>query len=124
VRGRGYLGPANWNKIIAEMAKNDPELRERLENLKRGKIDTVGLASLLDDIVEFRRRHPEPTYERGHLPAVKVPIGGSSCASCRFLSDDNRHCKNRHFIRWNNGSDRLPYPCDEYCSDWWTHGGD
>lgn len=79
-----------------------------------------GLSTLLDDLIEFS--HRRPTYERNHIPAVRVPVGGSSCASCRFLGDDRQTCGNEHFIHWH-GSNRLPFPCDEYCSDWWTHDG-
>lgn len=78
----------------------------------------MNLVYLLDGLIEFR--HKEPTYPEDHIPALRVPKGGSSCSSCRFLSEDRCHCHNDYFIRWH-GSDRLPYPCDEFCSDWWEH---
>jgi hypothetical protein len=83
-----------------------------------GRISSVALIDTLDRVIEFRKK--EPTYPADHVPALRVPEGGSSCASCRWLSDDHKHCCNRHFIRWH-GSDRLPYPADEFCSDWWEH---
>jgi len=80
----------------------------------------VALNETLDRLIEFR--HRQPTYPKDHEAAMRVPEGGSSCASCRFLSEDRCHCRNHHFQRWH-GSDRLPYPADEFCSDWyeWDH---
>lgn len=55
-------------------------------------------------------------YPDDHKPAMRVPKGGSSCASCEYLvGKDN--CRNEYFIKWN-GSSKLPAPADEYCSDW------
>lgn len=67
----------------------------------------------------LKEDHPEPTYDAGHVPAVRVPKGGSSCSTCRFGSKDGKNCGNEHFVAWNNGDSRLPYPADEFCSDWW-----
>lgn len=40
------------------------------------------------------------------------------CKNCRYLKDaDKRICGNEYFIRWN-GSNVIPAPVDEYCSDW------
>jgi hypothetical protein len=74
------------------------------------------LSTLLDNLIEFN--HPRPTYPQDHEAAMRVPKGGSSCTSCRWLGEDRETCCNEHFIRWN-GSNRLPYPCDEFCSDWY-----
>lgn len=65
------------------------------------------------------KRPAKPTYPANHKAAMRVPKGGSSCASCRFLGHDRETCTNTHFIKWNRGSDQLPYPDDEYCSDWY-----
>jgi len=59
----------------------------------------------------------QPEYPTTHQPGMRVPKGGSSCATCRFLGPENT-CKNRYFISYN-GSNKLPYPADEYCSDWY-----
>jgi hypothetical protein len=60
----------------------------------------------------------KPTYPPDHEPAMEVPRGGSSCASCIYLKDAKlRLCTNRHFIKWNGGP-TLPYPADRFCSDW------
>jgi hypothetical protein len=64
----------------------------------------------------------EVTYPPGHRPGMRVPRGGSSCATCRYLSKDREHCSNEHFRRWH-GSDKLPAPADEYCSDWYEMRG-
>jgi len=57
------------------------------------------------------------SYPKGHKPGMRVPKGGSSCASCEFLGKDKKTCTNKYFIRWH-GSKFLPAPADEYCSDW------
>jgi hypothetical protein len=60
----------------------------------------------------------KPQYPPNHQPGMRVPKGGSSCASCEHLGKDGRSCTNRYFIEWH-GSNRLPAAADEYCSDWW-----
>lgn len=57
-----------------------------------------------------------------HVAGVKVPKGGSSCASCRYgeAKDDGPHCTNTYWVAWNGGESRLPVDDPEtYCSDWW-----
>jgi hypothetical protein len=50
---------------------------------------------------------------------MAVPKGGSMCKNCRFLRDpEKRICGSLDFIRWN-GSEVIPLPIDEYCSDWY-----
>lgn len=71
---------------------------------------------LLDDLIELKEK--EPRYPRDHEPAMRVPKGGSSCANCRFLGKNRRTCRNRYYIEYH-GSNCLPHPCDEFCSDWW-----
>lgn len=58
----------------------------------------------------------KPTYPPDHMPAVIVPKGGSSCASCRFRN--GQLCMEPNFNRWNGGP-VIPAPVDEFCSDWW-----
>ena len=52
-----------------------------------------------------------------HEPGMRVPKGGSSCASCEYF-DGQDSCGNKYFIKWN-GSGKLPAPPDSYCSDWY-----
>jgi predicted ABC-type ATPase len=59
----------------------------------------------------------KPTYPSDHKAAMRVPKGGSSCASCEYLVGKDE-CSNKHFQKWN-GSNKLPAPADEYCSDWY-----
>jgi hypothetical protein len=59
-----------------------------------------------------------PTYPANHRAGMQVPLGGSSCATCRYVSKDHKHCGNRYFIAWH-GSPKLPMPADSYCSDWY-----
>lgn len=55
-----------------------------------------------------------------HKAAMQITKGGSSCANCRFVDAENHACKNKYYIQWNGGSDKLPdLPLDEICSDWW-----
>lgn len=60
-----------------------------------------------------------PRFElpKDHLPGMRVPKGGSSCAKCEYLKSDGESCGNEHFIKWH-GSEKLPFAADEYCSDW------
>jgi hypothetical protein len=62
----------------------------------------------------------EVSYPDDHKAAMRVPKGGSSCASCKYLEGTNK-CNNEYFIKWN-GSKDLPFPADEYCSDWYEPG--
>jgi|HubBroStandDraft_5_1064220.scaffolds.fasta_scaffold51358_2 hypothetical protein len=85
----------------------------------------------IDEIVEellasaqaLPEPHPAPKYPKDHRAAMRVPKGGSSCASCEFLGKDGKSCTNKFFIAWNNGSDVLPFAADEFCSDWYEHDG-
>jgi len=61
----------------------------------------------------------KPTYPADHKPGMRVPKGGSMCANCRYLKDaEKRICGNRDFVKWN-GSEVIPAPVNEYCSDWY-----
>lgn len=55
-------------------------------------------------------------YPPDHQPGMKVPKGGSMCKNCEYVSGNK--CTNKFFIQWY-GSDIIPAPIDEYCSDWW-----
>lgn len=62
-------------------------------------------------------------YPPDHQAAMRVPKGGSICSKCEYLGDDGKSCTNEYFIKWEGenkpaGSDELPFPADEYCSDW------
>lgn len=75
-----------------------------------------GLAALAED-------PSKPKYPFDHKAAMKVPIGGSMCANCEYLSDDQKHCTNSYFKAWAGenkpaGSDVIPAPIDQFCSDW------
>jgi len=59
-----------------------------------------------------------PTYPKDHVPAMRVPKGGSSCSSCEYLGQDGKSCMNEFFQKWN-GSAKLPAPADQFCSDWY-----
>jgi hypothetical protein len=57
-----------------------------------------------------------------HLFAMEVPEGGSSCAKCKFGSEDGKHCGNQYFQDWRKSlkaedPSELPLPADRYCCD-------
>lgn len=58
------------------------------------------------------------SYPDDHKAAMRVPKGGSSCLSCKYVSQDKKQCSNKYFIAYN-GSKDLPLPADEFCSDWY-----
>lgn len=58
------------------------------------------------------------TFPPDHVPGLRVPKGGSSCATCKFLGKDKKTCTQKNFIKWN-GSNLIPAPIDEYCTDWY-----
>ncbi len=57
----------------------------------------------------------ESFYLPGHRLGMEVPTGGSSCARCKFWLDSV--CSSPGFIRWNNGSGKIPVAPDSYCCD-------
>jgi len=65
--------------------------------------------------------HPQPTYPADHRnqAAIRVPKGGSSCSSCKFLGEGDT-CKSEYYVKWNNGDNKLLAPADSFCSDWYT----
>lgn len=63
------------------------------------------------------------SFPEDHQPGMRVPAGGSSCAKCNWLADDGLSCTNDYFIKWNGGTGLLPYPANEYCSDWFEWDG-
>lgn len=61
------------------------------------------------------------TYPKDHKVGMVVPIGGSDCAKCEYLSKDSLHCENEHFTAWL-GSSKLPAKADRYCCDFFEAG--
>jgi hypothetical protein len=49
---------------------------------------------------------------------MQVPRGGSSCATCEYVTRDRAHCSNSHYQAWH-GNPKLDYPAEEFCSDWY-----
>lgn len=54
------------------------------------------------------------TYPADHKLGMKVPLGGSDCKKCEYVS--GQQCKNNLFVQWN-GSSTIPAPVDQYCCD-------
>lgn len=73
-------------------------------------------------ISELLATQQKPTYPTDHKAGMRVPKGGSSCASCEYLADNKTDCTNEYFQKWH-GSPVIPAPIDEYCSDWYEHDG-
>lgn len=63
------------------------------------------------------------TLPAGHLFGMEVPLNGSACSKCRFVSADGQHCGNRFFQKWmaslpvTKDPSALPAPADRYCCD-------
>lgn len=55
-------------------------------------------------------------YPKDHQLGMRVPMGGSSCAKCSYVSDDLKKCGNEVFQKWNGGA-KLPAPAAAYCCD-------
>lgn len=52
---------------------------------------------------------------------MRVPKGGSSCARCSFYrrdGGDHGRCTHQDYQAYY-GTDLIPYPADEFCSDWY-----
>lgn len=64
----------------------------------------------------FAKGKGKVEYPDDHQPGMRVPKGGSDCAKCEYFKG-NQKCGNEYFIKWN-GSDKIPAPVDQYCSDW------
>lgn len=61
---------------------------------------------------------PKLIYPGDHKMGMRVPKGGSSCAKCEYVRNDNKDCAQKNFVAWN-GSPKLPAPADEYCCDFY-----
>jgi hypothetical protein len=55
-------------------------------------------------------------YPKDHKLGMVVPLGGSNCAKCEYLSGDS-DCSNKAFQRWNGGKSKLPASASRYCCD-------
>lgn len=69
------------------------------------------------------KKQNEAHYPPNHEAGMRVPKGGSSCEKCEYLGKDRKTCTNEYFIMWKGpnkpaGSNVIPEPIDEYCSDW------
>jgi len=80
----------------------------------------------------FKKRDKEKKkvalYPADHIAAMPVPKGGSSCSKCEYLGKDKKTCTQKDFIAWEGpnkpaGSDVIPEPIDEFCSDWFDWDG-
>jgi len=65
---------------------------------------------------------------RNHLPAMRVPLPGSSCSNCRFAvsAKDGPHCSNKNYQDWAGTSElidittkRRVMDAQQFCSDWY-----
>jgi hypothetical protein len=59
---------------------------------------------------------------KNHKAGLRVPKGGSCCANCEYwvaaTEEKEGRCTNKYYQKWA-GTDKIPYPPDEYCTDWW-----
>jgi hypothetical protein len=57
-------------------------------------------------------------YPSNHKPGIRVPKGGSMCANCKWWGSEENICNNKYWQEWAE-TDKVPYPGDEYCCNWW-----
>jgi len=57
-----------------------------------------------------------------HKAGLHVPKGVSCCANCKWWvhkeNSEEYHCINTYYQEWA-GTDSIPYPADEYCTNSW-----
>jgi len=106
----GNIDPAEAYK---ELLRKFPHLKD-LEAGGPGQKHAPGFdPKFLEDL-----ESAAATYPKDHKAGMRVPKGGSSCASCEYLADNKTDCTSTYFQKWN-GSPVIPGPIDEYCSDWY-----
>lgn len=75
-------------------------------------------------LIDLLEEYGGGEYElpKDHKAGMKVPKGGSCCANCEYWvvkpKSEEYHCANKYYQKWAE-TDSIPYPPDEYCSDWW-----
>jgi hypothetical protein len=69
-------------------------------------------------LIELLLKESKITYPKNHKPGMRVPEGGSMCANCEYWEKDDNLCNNKYWKSWAE-TDKVPYPGDEYCCDWW-----
>lgn len=60
-----------------------------------------------------------PALPPGHQVGLRVPKGGSSCASCRYYNPQGGRygtCESSYY-QASVGTALIPMPADEWCSD-------
>jgi len=92
--------PQNFESLVSDWYT--PALLERFSLADSVKMEKKGSYELPKD----------------HNPFMKVRKGGSSCATCKFLSGDKKQCINPYFKEYY-GQSELPKELDQYCSDWY-----
>ncbi len=53
-----------------------------------------------------------------HKAGLRVPKGGSCCANCLYWDSVQEICTSKYYQQWA-GTNTIPYPADEYCTNWW-----
>jgi hypothetical protein len=53
-----------------------------------------------------------------HRAGLKVPKGGSCCANCKWWNKEEQVCTSTYYAKWAD-TNTIPYPADEYCTNWW-----
>lgn len=54
----------------------------------------------------------------GHKAGMRVAKGGSCCSNCLYWDTTKEICTNEYYKKWAK-TDTIPYPADEYCTNWW-----
>lgn len=71
----------------------------------------------MPDVESYGALGSKATYPPDHQAGMRVPKGGSDCQKCKYLAKNQKDCTNSYFIKWN-GSNVIPGPIDQYCSDY------
>ena len=60
------------------------------------------------------------TYEvpENHKAGLRVPKGGSCCATCKYWNKEEEICTNTYYETWA-GTNKIPFAANEYCTDWY-----
>jgi hypothetical protein len=76
----------------------------------------------LIDLLKEEYGGGEYEIPKDHKAGLRVPKGGSCCANCEYWKEgeegEKGKCINEYYIKWA-GTSSIPYPPDQYCTDWW-----
>lgn len=113
-----HLQNSKSNGQMGEVASGEDKPTSQHQKASKSSLKSKNARAISFD--EFMRQYGGGPFKlpKDHQPGVITPEGGSSCASCRFVSADLSHCSNEFFTQWHE-STKLPAPANTFCCDWW-----